>query len=206
MKTMLKMTIMVLLAVFLLPACKTVDEVPDHANGVRFDEAATATVQIGEQTWMAENLKVTVDSAGNLLQAVAYDFDESLAERYGRLYTHAEALQACPPGWRLPTMQDWQVMFDRLGGIAAAGGKLKTVDYWQEPNVGATNSSGFSALPAGGAGAANQFDGLGFAAHFWSSTQAGNAAQAPSLMNSQESAYVLDLDRSMKASVRYIRN
>lgn len=192
------------LTALLLPACKTTNEIP--ANEEMFNEGSVATVHIGSQTWMAENLRVTMDSAGNPVDAVAYDFDPELAARYGRLYTFDQAIQACPPGWHLPTMQEWQELFDHLGGMEVAGGKMKTVDGWEPPNVGASNSSGFSARPAGGAGNANQFDGLGFAAHFWSASIEGDSAPVPSLMNSQENAYVLHLNRAMKASVRYVRN
>ena len=191
---------------FTLPACKGIEDAVNQGNGIAFDEHSVATVEIGGRVWMAENLKVTLDPAGNPVDAVAYNFNNSLAERYGRLYTLDQAQAACPPGWRLPTMEDWQALFEALGGIDEAGGRMKTVDYWDAPNVGATNSSGFSALPAGGAGAANQFDGLGYAAHFWSSSVNGGLAPVPSLMNSRADAYILNLERTMKASVRYVRN
>lgn len=198
--------ILVAFTFFALPACQGVEDIVNHGDGVAFDEHAVVTVEIGGRIWMAENLKVTLDRDGNRLDAVAYNRDESLVGRYGRLYTLDEAQAACPAGWRLPSLQDWQALFDALGGIDQAGGRMKTVDFWDAPNVGASNSSGFSALPAGGASATNQFDGLGYAAHFWSSSVNGDLAPVPSLMNSRADAYVLNLERSMKASVRYVRN
>ena len=165
-----------------------------------------ASVQIGQQVWMARNLDVAVDSAGTPLSPIVYNNDQSLAGTYGRLYTYDDAQRACPRGWHLPSAAEWQTLFASLGGIEVAGGKMKVVANWNPPNVGASNSSGFGALPAGGCATSSQCDGLGWAAHFWSSTTAGDTAQVPSLMNNLENAYVLDLNRSMKASVRCVRD
>ena len=56
----------------------------------------------------------------------------------------------CMGTWRVPNTFDWQNLVNYLGGREVAGGKLKVRDtlYWN-PNVGATNSSGFSGLPGG---------------------------------------------------------
>ena len=196
----------VILTIATALACTVSDEVLAPVNGVGFDEGTVSTIRIGNQVWMAKNLEVTVDSSGRAINAVAYNHDSSLVNRYGRLYTLEEAQRACPAGWRLPTMQDWQNLFDQLGGMSEAGGRMKTVEYWDAPNVGASNSSGFSVFPAGGASASDQFDGLGYAAHFWSDSGSDTTAEVPSLMNSRADVYILNLNRSMKASVRYIRN
>jgi uncharacterized protein (TIGR02145 family) len=82
---------------------------------------------------------------------------------------------------------------------------MKSVSGWDAPNIGATNSSGFTALPGGGA-MGNSYDGLGWAAHFWSSTDQGGVVLLPSLMNNLASAYILEVDRAARASVRFIKN
>ena len=165
-----------------------------------------ASVQIGQQVWMSKNLDVTMDASGSPLSPIAYSNDQSLVSMYGRLYTHAEALRACPSGWHLPSSSEWQALFTYLGGIDVAGGRMKTAANWNQPNEGASNSSGFGALPAGGCASSSQCDGLGWAAHFWSSTAANGTAQAPSLMNNLENAYILDLNRAMRASVRCVHD
>ncbi len=81
---------------------------------------------------------------------------------YGFLYTYAAAIGddwtrdntanqgVCPDGWHLPTDTEWTELTNELGGINV-GGKLKETgtSHWTSPNTGATNSSGFSALPGG---------------------------------------------------------
>ena len=193
-------------ALILLLGCKSGGATgPEEPGGISFNEASVATVRIGNQTWMAENLNITLDLGGRPIDAIAYNNDPGLAAVYGRLYTWDGAMQACPPGWHLPSIEEWQELFDFLGGIDVAGGKMKTVDRWDPPNTGASNSSGFNALPAGG-GDGSVFDSLGWATHFWSSTSDGANARMPSLMNTMENTYVLNVSRTMRASVRYIRN
>ena len=86
------------------------------------------------------------------------------ADIYGALYTWAAASNgensetnpsgvqgACPVGWHLPSDAEWTELIDYLGGTIEAGGKLKETctTYWNNPNTGATNLSGFSARPGG---------------------------------------------------------
>ena len=127
------------------------------------------TVTIGTQVWMVENLKTTryndgteipkvIDSADwNNLVTPAYcwmDHDSAvIKESYGALYNWyaVNSGKLCPEGWHVPTSAEWESLIDYLGGIDVAGGKLKEsgLDHWAEPNEGATNISGFAALPGG---------------------------------------------------------
>ena len=124
------------------------------------------TVTIGEQTWFAENL-----SWKPAVGSYAYNEDESLVSVYGRLYSFEAAKSACPAGWRLPSAEDWQVLRSFLGDPNTAAGKIKSVTGWKDPNTGATNESGFSALPGGSKYHSDgSFNNLGEQANFWSST------------------------------------
>jgi len=78
----------------------------------------------------------------------------------------------CPSGWRVPTDADWTVLTDYLGGAGMAGGKLKETGttHWLSPNTGATNETGFGALPGGMRDDAGDFSGLGTYGFYWSST------------------------------------
>jgi uncharacterized protein (TIGR02145 family) len=123
-------------------------------------------VQIGGQTWMAENLNY---NTGN---SWCYDNNSSNCNTYGRLYDWQTALGACPSGWHLPSDAEWTALTDFLGGDSIAGGKMKEAGtaHWFLPNNGATNSSGFTALPGGRRIANGDFNDLAVAAYFWTST------------------------------------
>jgi uncharacterized protein (TIGR02145 family) len=104
-------------------------------------------VKIGNQYWMAENLRFKPDSG---LFAV-YDHDTSYISEYGYFYDWYTACQVCPSGWHLPSRDEWVELLDYIGGEELAKGKLKEAGnkHWVSPNVGATNEFGFSALPGG---------------------------------------------------------
>jgi len=155
------------------------------------------TVKIGTQVWMAENLKTTKYSNGvSILSAVdsaqwvtaksgAYSSATSSIGSapniandcpYGKLYNWYAVInesKICPTGWHVPSDAEWRTLVDLLGGESVAGGKMKSagVNYWQFINRGGTNSSGFSALPAGGRFANAGYLQKGFTGYFWSSTE-----------------------------------
>lgn len=126
-----------------------------------YDGNAYDTIRIGEQVWMQENLKSLHYADGTSITDVfVYDNDEANAEIYGRFYpwnsvmngaTEEKAQGVCPDKWHVPSIGEWNELAEFLGGASVAGGKMKLTgtDYWDEPNTGATNSSGFSALGAG---------------------------------------------------------
>ena len=156
---------------------KTTDEL-----GVLFDARDNRKyrwVKIGNQTWMAENLAylpyVTPISknseSDSSISIVGYEGEDvSVAKQhvsysiYGVLYSWKVATEICPSGWHLPDTNEWKEMVDYLGGEDVAGGKLKTrgTEYWNDPNRGATNESGFNALPTGYSG-----KDMGEFAEFW---------------------------------------
>ena len=135
----------------------------DSRDGKRYK-----TVEIGNQWWMAENLNYDAGSG-----SWAYDSIPSNAEIYGLLYDRETACDVCPDGWHLPSDTEWEELIDYLGGAYFAGGKMKEAGttHWISPNTGATNESGFTALPGGGRSTLHGgFYGLGSNAVFCSST------------------------------------
>jgi uncharacterized protein (TIGR02145 family) len=76
---------------------------------------------------------------------------------YGKLYNWYAAklldldMESAGFGWRVPTSAQFTILANALGGVAVAGGKMKMtgLDYWNTPNTGATNESGFTVLPGG---------------------------------------------------------
>jgi uncharacterized protein (TIGR02145 family) len=80
----------------------------------------------------------------------------------------------CPSGWHVPTDGEWTILTDFLGGEAVAGGAMKQAGttMWLPPNTGATNSSGFTALPSAWYySSMATFDNLGELAEYWTSNQ-----------------------------------
>ncbi len=128
------------------------------------DNQTYRSVEIGNQVWMAENLRYNPSTQNNQ--------NEITICEYGRMYTSGNT-DYCPEGWHIPSLEEWQILFDHLGGREVASGKLKEAgtEHWEEPNTAATNSSGFTALPAG---YANESEGLKERrkrAEFWSSSR-----------------------------------
>jgi uncharacterized protein (TIGR02145 family) len=125
------------------------------------------TTRFGSQCWMSENLNVgkwtdgsQMQKEGNngVIEKYCYGNDFVQCDYWGGLYqwdelmgyTATSGVQGiCPPGWHVPSIQDWKSMIRYFGGETLAGGKLKSTLQWQTPNVGATNASGFSAYPGG---------------------------------------------------------
>jgi len=109
------------------------------------DEQVYKTIDIGTETWMAENLNI--NTAGSWV----YDDNEANAATYGRLYDFATAGKVCPDGWHLPDTAEWNHLISYFGGYWIAGGTMKEAgtDHWDSPNYGANSGSGFAALAAG---------------------------------------------------------
>ncbi len=159
-----------------------------------FDGNIYQTIQIGNQLWMAENLKVTHYRNGDPIPHLTdnddwtsttngaycyYNNNSANADTYGALYNwyavdEDDSRGLAPEGWHVPTDDDWQTLVDFLGGSSVAGGKMKETGtaHWISPNTGATNESGFTALPGGYRYYNNGYFGyIGYTAYFWSSTE-----------------------------------
>ena len=136
---------------------------------------------------MAENLKSTHYSDGTAISGFwAYENSDYYASVYGLLYTWDAAMNGtpagnavpgevqgvCPEGWHLPGLAEWETLTDYQGGAEIAGGKMKEsgFNHWHEPNTGATNESGFTALPGGYVSEDGQFQVLRYTGFWWSAT------------------------------------
>jgi uncharacterized protein (TIGR02145 family) len=128
------------------------------------------TVTIGTQVWMAENLRTTKYRDGTPIRNVSdngswfginyygaycdYNNDQDKGQSYGHLYNWyaaSDSRNIAPEGWHVPSDDDFLILANYLGGINNAGGKLKEAGYahWLSPNSGATNETGFNAIPGG---------------------------------------------------------
>lgn len=187
-----------------------------------YDGNVYHAVTIGEQIWLQENLKSLHYSDGTEIPGVvAYNNDDSLGAIYGLLYPWNAAMNnsvtpgdqgVCPCDWHVPTDAEWTTLENYLGGSSIAGGNMKEAgtEHWQSPNTGATNSSGFTGLPAGEFDAyynPNKFWLLHTAAVFWTSSQA-NQSQAWERYLSHDNAACgrLAWYKVMKYSIRCIKD
>ena len=134
-----------------------------------------AYIEIGDQTWMAQNLNYETDSSW------WYNNDAVKGNIYGRLYTWKSAKGACPDGWHLPSDEEWKTLEMELGmsqSEADDGGwrgtdqaeKMKSVSGWNN-NGNGTNSSGFNALPGGRRNILGSFYNIGSRASWWTATK-----------------------------------
>jgi len=154
---------LMILALFFLARCEKKSDLPTDGDGNVYD-----TVVIGTQVWLTENLKTTKYNNGTEIRLVTdntewselalpaycwYNNEPSTYKDYGALYNwYAAKLELlCPVGWHTPTEDEWTTMINYLGGEYMAGGKLKETGFthWNVPNEGATNETGFTALPGG---------------------------------------------------------
>lgn len=159
------------------------------------DNQLYPTIQIGTQCWMSRNLNIGVmatsvnvgglhsDVSDNgIIEKYCWNNNPSECDVYGGLYDWNEMMNylttatpqgICPTGWRIPTDADWDTLTTSLGGTTVAGGKMKEAgfNHWVSPNVGATNSSGFTALGAGMRNQNGTFFYLNYYTYFWSSSE-----------------------------------
>jgi len=151
-----------------------------------YDGNYYGTATIGTQTWFTENLRTTRYTDGspitnitnsttwsnlNVAAYCAYDND-NINTCFGYLYnfyTTQEVVGLCPTGYRVPTLSDYNTLSSYLGGNSVAGGKMKTGGFvwWNSPNDGATDISGFNAYPAGRRLYSGNFNFFGETATFW---------------------------------------
>ncbi|MBE0673817.1 MAG: fibrobacter succinogenes major paralogous domain-containing protein [Bacteroidales bacterium] len=152
------------------------------------------TVTIGTQEWLKENLKTTRYNDGTDIPLITdqtewknaisaaycwYDNDITNKDPFGALYNWyaVNSGKLCPKGWHVPSEIELTALVAFLGGESVAGGKLKTTGtmeggdgLWNQPNVDATNETGFSALPGGMRGSTH-FSDINWGGIWWTSTE-----------------------------------
>jgi uncharacterized protein (TIGR02145 family) len=170
---------------------------PKVVYGTMTDQSGNTykTVKIGNQTWMAENLRVTKYRNGDAIPVVNLSddwnrdlmtgaccsykntMDKNNIATYGLMYNWfavGDARNIAPVGWHVPTDADWTTLTTTLGGEELAGAKLKEAGttHWLSPNMGATNESGFTAIPLGDRDYEDgRFNGQNATVSYWSSTR-----------------------------------
>ncbi len=149
---------------------------------------------IGNQVWMAENLKYE-DSTSFCF------YTEDNCKEKGRIYPHHSALVLCPNGWHLPSQNEWETLIENMGGEKVAGYKLKATYGWSPLNPGdnpnGSDDCGFAALPSNASSAKDD----GHTLSFWIDNT------LISRMHSFEDEFYLTYDeRNYMYAVRCIKN
>jgi uncharacterized protein (TIGR02145 family) len=152
--------LIVTIIMYLLNGCSKKQTSADSAVNLE-------SITIGSKVWSIKNLDVTTYRNGDVIPYVTdhtvweqlttgawcyYNNDPANGAVYGKLYNWYavnDPRGLAPKGWRIPTLTDWDVMIKSLGDPSQVAGMLKSTTLWKTPNVDATNSSGFSALPGG---------------------------------------------------------
>ncbi len=164
------------------PVAIPIEQAPELATVSDFEGNIYKTVKIGDQVWMAENLRSTKYADGAPIVDSLSANTEYLKEAatFGRLYSWHALLRGktldgaegvCPSGWHVPMKTEWETLIQFAGGAAIAGQKLKSkgTRYFKAPNTG-TDEYGFNALPCGIYAPHTGFSKAWHRAHFWTST------------------------------------
>lgn len=183
-------------------------------------------VRIGNQCWLEENLKTTRFKNGNPIQNVTdntgwsnatgpvwcnYENSSSNGSTHGKLYNWdaiGNSSGICPDGWHVATREEWQSLIQHSASLGSGtAGALKSLNLWDEPNDGATNETGFNAIPAGLRESDGTFHDLTHRAIFWTSTQLGSEeAYCFQMWSNGDFTQEVGYDRSKGHSCRCVKD
>jgi uncharacterized protein (TIGR02145 family) len=169
-------------------------------TSLTYDGRTYDLVEIGGQCWFAENLATDQYRNGDLIPTgldnsswgastggayAMYNNDLANDFTYGKLYNYFSTIDSrglCPAGWHVPSDCEWMYLEHSLGMSLAfqetigyrgtnEGGALKATSNWNSPNMGATNSSGFTAYPGGSRDFNGFYYNIGNVGTWWSNKE-----------------------------------
>lgn len=149
----------------------------------------------GNLLWMASNLRYTTPTSTCNINDPYVDLG---CNGYGRFYSIEEANLVCPANWHLPSVTEWQNLFDFTGGSLLAGSALKTESGWDSGS--GLNLYDFSVLPAG----TDAQPAIGTEAYFWTSTITESIPQIVNFSAGSTSVTVGGLTGSDKLNLRCV--
>lgn len=200
----------------------------DARDGMKY-----ASVKIGSQIWMAQNLNYDYQINGETYGNKCYEDNAGNCSITGRQYTWGASMDSaltgcgkgeecemdagmvkgiCPDGWHLPDTAEWNALFAAVAvDLDTAGTALKTAIEWFDDRIGyvpGTNSSGFSALPSGNGSSYM----VGRGAYFWSSAEhtyyrtAYDCAYSMSLSHTSATASIDCVNKESVFGIRCVKD
>lgn len=200
---------------------------PGCGNITDIDGNIYPTVKIESQYWMRENLNTSKYRNGDVIPQVQdqsewgklttgawcyfQNGDGTLDKERGKLYNWYavnDSRGLAPKGWHIPSYSEFRILIANLGGVMSAN-KMKAITGWEK---GATNSSGFTALPAGARTSSGVFYGGNSRAEWWSATIENVTSQKKPdawymfLVFNDPESYLYHSSVNEGCSIRCIRN
>lgn len=195
------------------------------------DEYIYPGITIGEQVWLAKNLRTSVFSNGDPIPQVTDEeawielgnlgeggyvfFENQNLNIYpkGKLYNWYavnDSRNICPEGWHVPSKEDWEILINFLNNQtdSIAGGRMKAIgsEFWGNTNTGAVNEPGFFAIPSGKRGEDGAFE-LANQAWWWSVSETGETtATVYSVTNNSEKVFERSRPKSFGMAVRCVKD
>lgn len=170
----------------------------DHTKATITDPRDSTIYQVipqGNLLWMASNLRYSTPTSTCNINDPYLD---SNCNGYGRFYSVEEANIVCPTNWHLPSVTEWQNLFDFTGGSLLAGSALKTESGWDSGS--GLDLYGFSVLPAG----TDAQPAIGTEAYFWTSTLTQNIPQIVNFSAASTTATISGLAGTDKLNLRCV--
>ncbi len=183
------------------------------------------TVKIGDQVWMAENLRTTTFNDGTPIPAVVgneqwgknngpgycwYDNDEIANNNtYGVLYNWYAISNEnlCPPGWHIPSAEEWDILASLFEDNPAGELKETGTVHWETSSANVTNSTGFTALPGGLRSSIGRFEGIRRYGVWWTTTEGSHSNFASrTLYTEQKTVQPGQFPRLAGLSVRLVKD
>lgn len=166
----MKLLYSVVLVFFIINVLQAQDEEKDNSNISTFTDSRDGTTYKAiefsipleggvfvKRTWMAENLKYEIGQG-----SYCYKDEPAYCTKFGKLYTYLKAVDACPEGWRVPTTNDWMLLFSAYGGLHSAGTALME-----------GGESGMDLLLGGFGDASGLYKGISIEGNYWDSEEMG---------------------------------
>ena len=210
-----KMILLVLMTALVALAAPQMGAMTDSRDGKSY-----RTVKIGNQVWMAENLDFETkhsycyDAEGERYKKQPNCNDKKFVS--GRLYTYESAKSACPGGWHLPTIAEFETLIKTVGGKEKAGKKLKSTKGWnsydcwdddEEENVtkdgNGSDDYGFSAKPVGYSHDETYYGHLNEETYFWCVSEMEDDCFN---LGREEEAFLLQRCRNYQNSIRCVKD